>query len=121
MRIFARFVTFLGVIALVASAVMLPWTERSVHYQYLNEKMEGIPTYAWAGYHSVLKEPAPIIRYNDDGTIKLTAAYVIDRDRLLFEWLLVVLVTVGLVFVVTPREQRSLSITGAQPPPLSIR
>jgi len=67
-----------------------------------------------------LAQPDPIIRYNDDGTIKLTAAYVIDRDRLLLEWALVVLVTLGLVFVVTPKEQKSLSITREQPP-LSIR
>jgi len=120
MRLIARFITFLGVLALIGSAAMAPWTENTVHYQYLNNKMEGIPTYAWAGYHSVRREPAPIIRYNDDGTIKFTAAYVIDRDRLLLEWVLIVLVTVGLVFVVTPREQRSLSIT-REGTPLSIR
>jgi hypothetical protein len=120
MRLIARFVTFLGVSALIASAVMLPWTENTVHYQYLNDRMESIPTYAWAGYHSVMRDPAPIIRYNDDGTIKLTAAYVIDRDRLLLEWVLIVLVTVGLIFVMMPREQRSLSITREEAP-LSIR
>jgi len=106
----ARFFTFLGVLALIASAVMLPWTENSVHYQYMKDKMEGIPTYAWAGYHSLLKAPNPVIQYNDEGNIKLTAAYIIDRDRLLLEWVFVVLVTIGLAFVVTPRKNTSLSI-----------
>jgi len=89
---------------------MLPWTENSVHYQYLKDKMEGVPTYVWAGYHSVLKAPSPVIQYNEDGNIRLTAAYIIDRDRLLLEWVFIVLVTLGLVFVVTPRRQPSLSI-----------
>jgi hypothetical protein len=106
----ARLFTFLGVLAMIASAVMLPWTENSVHYQYMKDKMEGIPTYAWAGYHSLLKAPNPVIQYNDDGEIKLTAAYIIDRDRLVLEWAFIVLVTVGLAFVVTPRKHPSLSI-----------
>jgi len=58
----------------------------------------------------LLKAPNPVIQYNDEGNIKLTAAYIIDRDRLLLEWVFVVLVTIGLAFVVTPRKNTSLSI-----------
>lgn len=110
MRPLARFITFLGVLALIASTVMLPWTEDSLHYQYIRDQMQAITVHAWAGYHSVFKPPSQVIQYNDDGNIKLTADYVIDHDRLLLEWVFIVLVTVGLVFVVTPRKDTSLSI-----------
>ena len=94
-----RWVVILGVLALIASSIVPPWTESAVHYQYRG-RIERIPTRSSAGYHSIFNPPQPVIWYEDFGAIKYTADYAVDRDRLILEWCLILLVTIGCAFLV---------------------
>ena len=98
-----KLVVCLGVVALITSGVMLPWTENAVHYQYTARiERERIPTRSSAGYHSIFNPPQQVIWYDDSGAIKYAADYAVDHERLVLEWAFIVLVTLALVFVVKP-------------------
>jgi len=91
-----RFVICLGVLVLIFSALILPWTKQSVAFLH---DIDGNLTQAHTTsgeYHLVYHPPEAYTRYDDHNRLAYVADYTLDRDRLLLEWTLIILVTTGL-------------------------
>jgi hypothetical protein len=112
-----RLTVLLGVVALLASAIMLPWTETRTYYR---------PS-GWSGfdfvytgplvpdrietqtcYRSVFNLPHEEVDTDQSGLVKIITDYRIDHVRLLLEWLLIVLVTIELILALRLKDQRPL-------------
>ena len=105
MRPIQRFVIFLGVLALILSALILPWTKQSVAFLH---DIDGNLTQAHTTsgeYHLVYHPPEAYARYDDHNRLAYVADYTLDRDRLLLEWGLIILVTAGLVLVAKRKRE----------------
>jgi len=98
-----RVVICLGVLALILSALILPWTKQSVAFLH---DIDGNLTQAHTTsgeYHLVYHPPEAYARYDDHNRLAYVADYTLDR--LLLEWGLIILVTTGLVLAAKRKRE----------------
>lgn len=94
-----RVVLVSGCVALIVSALFPPWRYQQTRYgrdEFLKPRTS--ETRGFAGYHWITNEPQAVEKYDSPGRApSLVISYEIDRSRLVLEWLLIVLVSAGLI------------------------
>jgi hypothetical protein len=115
MNVLQRIIIFAGVSVVLILGLYSPWTAT---ISYLGSE-HNTTVHRSAGYHWIFKAPSPAdnttfeATFGDTDTFRAprfrdTLRYEIDTSRLLLEWLMVVLVTVGLL-VATKTKRRDIA------------
>ena len=99
-----RLIVLLGVVALLAPAIMLPCTESRTYYRPAGASSNDfvrvdppVPYYVETKtrYYSVFYFPHELVDIDQSGIVKIITDYSVDRVGLVLEWVLIVLVTIG--------------------------
>jgi len=101
-----RVIILCAVLALVISGLFPPYIE---HSEGINYRSPGTFTRT-AGYHSIFKPPARSAQWSDSpypNYEEQNVTFYVGRERLLLEWLFVILVTAGLVLAARSPGKKS--------------
>jgi len=109
-----RLIVLLGVVALLAPAIVLPYTESRTYYRPAGASSidfirvdPPVPYYVetQTRYYSVFYFPHELVDIDQSGIVKIITDYSVDRVGLVLEWVLIVLVTIGLVIALRLKDQ----------------
>ena len=100
-----RWIILAGVLALLLSAFVLPWTKHGTRIEYdYDDKPHSFGETTSGDYHLIYHPPQPYHVKSYSRTV-YSADYLVDTDRLLLEWALIILVTAGLVLAAKGKRE----------------